>query len=88
MSTPESVRSPGEGNGKPLQYPCLENSMDKGAWWATVHGVAKSQIQRSDQYTTHYVYITITTYRSCHTALLPSVYLNFPPNEIYLLSMS
>ena len=38
----ESGRSPGEGNGYPLQYSCLENSMDRGAWWATVHGVAKS----------------------------------------------
>ena len=37
-------RSPGEGNGNPLQYSCLENSMDKGAWWATVHGIAKSQM--------------------------------------------
>ena len=35
-------RSPGEGNGYPLQYFCLENSMGKGAWWATVHGVPKS----------------------------------------------
>ena len=39
---PGSGRSPGEGNGNPLQYSCLENSMDGGAWWATVHGVAKS----------------------------------------------
>ena len=36
-------RSPGEGNGNPLQYSCLENPMDRGAWWITVHGVAKSQ---------------------------------------------
>ena len=35
-------RSPGEGNGNPLQYYCLENSMDRGAWWATVHGVTES----------------------------------------------
>ena len=35
--------SPGEGNGNPLQYSCLENFMDRGAWWATVLGVAKSQ---------------------------------------------
>ena len=42
-SIPESERSPGEGNGNPLQYSCLENSMDGGAWWATVHRVAKSQ---------------------------------------------
>ena len=36
-----SGRSPGEGSGNPLQYSCLENSMDGGVWWATVHGVAK-----------------------------------------------
>ena len=43
VSIPELGRSPGEGNGNPLQYPCLENSMDRGAWWATVHEVTKSQ---------------------------------------------
>ena len=37
-----SGRSPGEGNGNPLQYSCLENPMDGGAWWATVHGIAES----------------------------------------------
>ena len=40
---PVSGRSPGEGNGNPLQYSCLENSMDKGAWWATVYGATKSR---------------------------------------------
>ena len=40
-SIPGSGRSPGEGNSYPLQYSCLENSMDRGTWWATVHGVAK-----------------------------------------------
>ena len=40
-SIPGSGRSPGEGNGNPLQYSCLENPTDGGAWWATVHGVAK-----------------------------------------------
>ena len=39
---PGSGRSPGGGHGNPLQYSCLENPMDRGAWWATVHGVAKS----------------------------------------------
>ena len=38
-SIPGSGRSPGEGNGDPLQCSCLENSMDRGTWWATVHGV-------------------------------------------------
>ena len=42
-SIPGLGRSPGEGNGYPFQYSCLENSMDRGAWWATVHGVAMSR---------------------------------------------
>ena len=41
-------RSPGEGNGTPLQYSCLENPMDRGAWQTTVHGVAKSRTRLSD----------------------------------------
>ena len=41
-------RSPGEGNGNQLQYSCLENPMDGGAWWATVHRVAKSRTRLSD----------------------------------------
>ena len=47
-STPGSRRSPGEGNGNPLQYSCLENPMDGGAWWATVYRVKKSQTRLSD----------------------------------------
>ena len=47
-SIPGSGRSPGERNGDSLQYSCLENPMDGGAWWATVHGVAKSRTQLSD----------------------------------------
>ena len=47
-SVPGLGRSPGEKNGNPLQYSCLENPMNRGAWWATVHRVAKSQIQLSD----------------------------------------
>ena len=45
---PGSGRSPGEGNGNPLQYSCLENSMERGAWWATVPGLVKSQTQFRD----------------------------------------
>ena len=47
-SIPGSGRPPAEGNGNPLQYSCLENPMDGGAWWATGHGVAKSRTQLSD----------------------------------------
>ena len=47
-SIPGSGRSLREGHGNPLQYSCLENPMDRGAWWATVHGVAKSLTRLSD----------------------------------------
>ena len=47
-SIPGSGRSPGEGNGNPLQYSCLENPVDRGAWWATDHGVAKSWARLRD----------------------------------------
>ena len=44
----ELVRSPGEGNSYPLQYSYLENPMGRGAWWTTIHGVAKNRTQLSD----------------------------------------
>ena len=47
-SIPGSGRSPGKGNGNPLLYSCLGNSIDRGPWWATVNGVAKNQTQLSD----------------------------------------
>ena len=47
-SIPRSARFPGEGNGNPLQYSCLENTMDRGAWWAIVHEITKSQTRLSD----------------------------------------
>ena len=47
-SIPGSGRSPREGNGNPLQYSCLKNSMDRGAWWATAHGIPKSWTRLSD----------------------------------------
>ena len=52
-SVPGSGRSPGEGHGNPLQYSCLENPMDKGAWQATDYGVAKSRTQLSTRMHTH-----------------------------------
>ena len=56
-------RSPGEGNNNPLQYSCLENPMDRGAWWAIVHRVAKSQRQLKQlnmhAYIHTYIYIYI-----------------------------
>ena len=48
-SIPQLGRSPGGGYGNSLQYSCLQNPMDRGAWWATVHGVANSQTRLSDQ---------------------------------------
>ena len=47
-SSPGSGRSPREGNGFPLQYSCPEEFMDRGAWWATIHGVAKSWARLSN----------------------------------------
>ena len=53
-SIPGSGRSPGKGNGNPLQYSCLENSMDRGGWWATIYGVAKSWTYLKWQSTAHF----------------------------------
>ena len=51
-SIPGLGRSPGEGNGNPLQYSCLENPLDRGAWWATVHGVTKESDMIATETTT------------------------------------
>ena len=51
-SVPRLGRSPGGGHGNPLQYTCLENPIERGAWWATVHGVTKSQTPLK-QFRTH-----------------------------------
>ena len=59
----------GEGNGKPLQYSCLENPMDGGAWWATVHGVAKSRTQLSD-FTFTFHFHTLEKEMATHSSVL------------------
>ena len=59
-----SGRSPSVGDGNPLQYSCLENSMDRGAWWATVHGVTKSQTQLRSEHTAHQVFIWTYIFQS------------------------
>ena len=50
---PGSGKYPRGGNGNPLQYSCLETSMDRGAWWATVHGLTKSETRLNDLVLTH-----------------------------------
>ena len=64
-SVPGLERSPGEGHDNPLQYSCLENPMDWGAWWATVHGITKSWTWLSDQ----------------HFQIESSILLGFPPSS-------
>ena len=61
---PGSGLSPGEGNGNPLQCSCVENSMDRGAWQATVHGVAKSQTRLSDYHFSLFGIISMCVERS------------------------
>jgi len=77
-------RSPGEGNGNPLQYSCLENPMYGGAWWATVHGVIKSWTRLSD--------FTLMAIHFCSNKLLKSFkcfsfYFNIPERFIKLLAL-
>jgi len=75
-------RSPGVGNGNPLQYSCLENTMDRRVWWAIVHGVAKSQTQVTNWAHTHKIKLLwgllYTKYlrKTCHWknfSLLPTL---------------
>ena len=87
---PELARSPGEGNGNPLQQPCLENPMDRGAWWATVHGVTKSWTRLRDYATTKYIYTS--EYCAAFKALFSKTLL-FPAHlpvfwAIYLFPLS
>ena len=69
---PGSGRYPGGGNGNPLQYSCLENSMDRGAWQAIVHGVTKSLTQLSNGAHMHYKHL-IFCYNQIMTSLIITV---------------
>ena len=74
-SIPGSGRSPGEGNGNPLQYSCLGNPMDGGTWWATVHGVTESQMQLSDiTFTLPAVCLLLSTFSSADPTPLVNVF--------------
>ena len=71
-SIPRPRRSPGGGHGNPLQYYCVKNSMDRGAWWATVHGVTKSQTRLND----------LTRTGACKTGPSPSAVRPGGPNPM------
>ena len=72
--TPGSGRSPGEGNGNPLQYSCLENLMDRGAWWATVHGVTESHTtEQLTQTFSEFTSLTLAKRALNSSRLLPAV---------------
>ena len=64
---PELGRSPGVGNGNPLQYSCLENLMDGGAWWSAVHGGTKSWARLSTLTTTLHISLNTTHVHVCNT---------------------
>ena len=73
---PGSGRSPGGGHHNPLQYSCLENPMDRGAWWATVHGIAKSwtwlsiHTRRTKGEIMNWIKVTFKTYEHCMYKLM------------------
>ena len=73
-------RSPGEGNGNPIQYSCLENLMDTGAWWATVHGVAKSRTGLRD-----FTFTFSLLKRNIDVYLLPLEYRTETVSQVHLL---
>ena len=75
-SIPGSGRSPGEENGNPLWYSCLENPMDRGAWWASVHRVTKSRTRLSTNTSLHFMYAYLFIYLKVHW-LLPTYLIDF-----------
>ena len=69
-SIPGLGRSPGGGHGNPLQYSCLENPMDRGAWWATVHGVAESWTQLKDLACRHMSSVSMSLVFTVHMYMI------------------
>ena len=82
-SVPDSGRSPGEGNGYPLQYSYLENSMDRGAWWAIVHGIAKSRTQLTNALTSQQTETFRRHFSGACWEVLWGKYLLLPPRVIF-----
>ena len=70
-----SGRSPGGGNGSPLQYSCQDNPMDRGAWWATVHGVAKELDTAEYTYTHRNYYFYYLGYNTDFVVMLKGGYI-------------
>ena len=75
-SVPGLGKSPGEGNGNPLQYSCLENPRDRGAWWAAIYGVAQSQTRLKRLCSSSRIIIKYSTNAlgEVHTGLSPSLW--------------
>ena len=85
-SVPDLGRSPGEGNGNPFQYSCLENPMDRGAWRATVHRVPKSQTRLSNWACTHTyacVYVCVNPHMA--VCIYVSVYMHVKKEQFWSL---
>ena len=72
-SIPGWGRSPGRGRGNPLQYPCLENPMDRGACWATAHRVAKSRTQLKGLSTCMHIYTFSLLFRQVTITVVPKI---------------
>ena len=86
-SIPGLGRSPGEGNGYPLQYSCMENPVDRGAWWATVHGVTESDTTGQVTHThTH----TLVSWLILHEVIFPYFWACFMMDILgfFVLSLS
>ena len=90
---PESERFPGKGNDNPLQYFCLEHPMDRGVWWATVHGVTKSCTRLSNWvYMKVLLFICCSSYSNLATGnpfrLVPMTFAKIPSLKIFLFAPS